>query len=100
MFGLMLCFVSQKHHVITSALTRTLPSGRYVRHIDFRPLREAPVSPYVDLHGHPLVRRYMPLSSDSFDERACERWIAAKERMWTKHGYGPWLFFAEGRFVG
>ena len=29
-----------------------------------------------------------------------QRFLAAKERIWQEHGYGPWAFFLDGDFVG
>ena len=42
----------------------------------------------------------MPLIPDKFSETDCERFIAAKEQLWTEHGYGPWAFAINGQFSG
>ena len=42
----------------------------------------------------------MPLTRDDFDETDCERFVAGKERLWEKYGYGPWAFFVHGAFAG
>jgi RimJ/RimL family protein N-acetyltransferase len=33
-------------------------------------------------------------------EAECRRFIAAKERIWARNGYGPWAFFLGDEFVG
>lgn len=68
--------------------------------IEFKRLTEIEKSEIIELMNHPLVRRQMPLTSDNFDESDCEAFIAAKERLWTDHGYGPWAFVVEDQFVG
>ncbi|HEX6292055.1 MAG TPA: GNAT family N-acetyltransferase [Herpetosiphonaceae bacterium] len=68
--------------------------------IEFKRLGEVNRRDLIDLMNHPLVRRQMPLTGDTFDEAACDSFIAAKERLWTEHGYGPWAFVVDGQFVG
>ena len=68
--------------------------------IEFKRLTEVERSEIVALMTNPLVRRHMPLTSDSFGESDCDEFIAAKERLWAEHGYGPWAFVVDGRFVG
>lgn len=68
--------------------------------IEFKRLTEAPKSSIIDLMNNPLVRRQMPLLSEYFDESACDRFVAAKEQLWTDYGYGPWAFFVDDRFAG
>lgn len=55
---------------------------------------------YVALLLHPLVRKHMPLTGDTFDEMECKEWIKGKEEQWLKFGYGPWAFVVDGRFAG
>ncbi|WP_436501583.1 GNAT family N-acetyltransferase [Actinokineospora sp. HUAS TT18] len=50
----------------------------------------------VALMTDPAVRRHMPLAG-AFD---AAEFVAAKERIWADHGYGPWAFLADGEFVG
>ena len=50
--------------------------------------------------NHPLLRRHMPLLSDTFSEADCDAFIADKEKLWSEHGYGPWAFVIDGNFVG
>ena len=68
--------------------------------LEFRRLKEINRAEIVALHSNPLVRRQMPLSDENFDEAACKKWIEGKEKQWEEHGYGPWAFMIDGRFVG
>ena len=68
--------------------------------IEFKRLSEVDRLAIIDLMNHPLVRRQMPLTSDSFREADCDGFIAAKERLWVEHGYGPWAFVVDGAFAG
>ena len=68
--------------------------------IVFKRLTEIEKHELIDLMNHPLVRRQMPLLSEDFDETACDRFIAAKEKFWAEHGYGPWAFSIDGEFAG
>lgn len=68
--------------------------------IDFKRLGEVEDSQIIELMNHPLVRRRMPLSRDRFGKRDCDEFVAAKERMWSEHGYGPWAIVVDGQFVG
>jgi RimJ/RimL family protein N-acetyltransferase len=68
--------------------------------LEFKRLTEIDKSEIIELMNNPLVRRHMPLTSDDFDDRDCDEFIAAKEKLWTDHGYGPWAFIVDGHFVG
>jgi ribosomal-protein-alanine N-acetyltransferase len=57
-------------------------------------------SAIIELMNHPLVRRHMPLARGEFGPAECERFVAAKERFWEEHGYGPWAFIIDGEFAG
>jgi RimJ/RimL family protein N-acetyltransferase len=48
----------------------------------------------------PDVRRHLPLARGRFGMREYEGFMAAKERIWEEHGYGPWAFFLDDDFVG
>ena len=48
----------------------------------------------------PLVRRHLPLARGTFGKAECARFVAAKERIWAEHGYGPWAFVVDGEFAG
>jgi [ribosomal protein S5]-alanine N-acetyltransferase len=68
--------------------------------LSFKKLSEVDCLEFIALHQNPLVRRYMPLTTDSFDEAECAEWLAAKEQMWQDAGYGPWAFFSDDQFIG
>lgn len=68
--------------------------------IELKRLTEVKKPELINLMNHPLVRRQMPLLKESFNESACNKFIAAKELLWLDYGYGPWAFFIEGRFAG
>ena len=69
-------------------------------HIEFKRLSDVNKADLIDLMNDPLVRRQMPLTNDNFSEADCDGFVAAKERLWVEHGYGPWAFVVDGRFVG
>jgi [ribosomal protein S5]-alanine N-acetyltransferase len=68
--------------------------------LEFKHLNEIDCSEYIALNTNPLVMRQMPLSDSNFDDAACKEWIAGKEKMWEEHGFGPWAFIVDGKFVG
>tara|TARA_B100001971_G_scaffold202254_1_gene215828 strand:- start:430 stop:987 length:558 start_codon:yes stop_codon:yes gene_type:complete len=68
--------------------------------IEFRRLGEVAKSNIVELMNNPLVREHLPLAPGGFDEIDCDHFIAAKEKLWTEHGYGPWAFVIDGQFCG
>ncbi|THF68188.1 GNAT family N-acetyltransferase [Deinococcus sp. Arct2-2] len=68
--------------------------------VEFRRLSDVPPRDVVALHNHPRVRRTLPLAQSLMDETGAQRFIAAKERLWEEHGYGPWAFFVGDRFAG
>ncbi len=68
--------------------------------IKFIRLSEVKKSKIIELMNNPLVRRQMPLFTVEFDERVCNEFIAAKEKLWNEHGYGPWAFIVDGQFAG
>ena len=68
--------------------------------IEFKRLTEVDKSDIIELMIHPLLRRHMPLLSDTFDEVNCDAFIATKEKLWSEHEYGPWAFIVDGNFVG
>ena len=68
--------------------------------IDFKRLTEVKLRDLVDLMTHPLVRRQMPLTQDSFTEEDAAAFVVGKEALWAEHGYGPWGFFINGQFAG
>ena len=42
----------------------------------------------------------MPLLKGHFSESDCDKFVAAKEQLWTEHGYGPWAFVIDNQFAG
>jgi ribosomal-protein-alanine N-acetyltransferase len=68
--------------------------------IEFKRLSEVDKSDIIELMNDPLVRRQMPLTTDNFGEADCDEFVAAKERLWEEHGYGPWAFVVDGKFAG
>lgn len=54
----------------------------------------------IQLLNDPLVKRHMPLSVDNFDEQHYINFIAAKEGIWEKFGFGPWAYFVNNVFIG
>jgi RimJ/RimL family protein N-acetyltransferase len=54
----------------------------------------------IALMNDPDVRRHLPLAKGDFTEEDCARFVAAKERMWSDHGYGPWALVQDGEFIG
>ena len=68
--------------------------------IVFARLAEVGQADIIELMNHPLVRRHMPLARGGFGPAECDRFVAAKERLWEEHGYGPWAFIIDGEFAG
>ncbi len=68
--------------------------------IEFKRLTEVDKNEIIELLNHPLVLRHMPLATGTFDDKAYDAFIAEKEKLWKDHGYGPWAFYADGKFVG
>ncbi|MEO1353072.1 MAG: GNAT family N-acetyltransferase [Cyanobacteria bacterium J06635_15] len=70
------------------------------RKIVFRRLTEVSPDVIIELMNDPDVRRHMPLAQGYFGVSDCERFVAAKERIWEENGYGPWAFFLGHEFIG
>lgn len=68
--------------------------------IEFTRLTEIDKTSIIELMNNPLVRRQMPLLTYQFDENICDKFIAAKEKLWTEYGYGPWAFIVDDQFAG
>ena len=68
--------------------------------IVFRPLSDVDAAGIMELMNDPAVRRHLPLARGHFGPTECEEFVAAKERMWQEHGYGPWAFMLHDEFVG
>jgi len=68
--------------------------------IKYKRLTEIDKSEIIELMNNQLVRRQMPLLKGNFSEDDCTTFIAAKEQLWTKYGYGPWAFVINDQFAG
>ncbi len=68
--------------------------------IEFKRLPDVDPAELITLMNDPRVRRHLPLARGDFGPAECARFVAAKERLWTEHGYGPWAFFIGGVFAG
>jgi [ribosomal protein S5]-alanine N-acetyltransferase len=68
--------------------------------IEFKRLSDVKKSDIIELMNHPIVLKHMPLAKGTFDDAAYDAFIAAKEELWKQHGYGPWAFYHDGKFIG
>jgi GNAT superfamily N-acetyltransferase len=68
--------------------------------IEFKRLPDVDPADLITLMNDPRVRRHMPLARGAFGPAECARFVAAKERLWAEHGYGPWAFVIGGAFAG
>lgn len=68
--------------------------------IELQRLGRVAIPDLVALFNHPEVRRHLPLARGTFTAETCERFVAAKERLWAEHGFGPWAFVVDGAFAG
>jgi hypothetical protein len=68
--------------------------------IRFARLSEVDKAAIIELMNDPQVRRHMPLARGGFGPAECDAFVAAKERQWQEHGYGPWAFIIDGEFGG
>lgn len=68
--------------------------------IEIKRLNNVDKSDLIALMNNPMVRKHLPLAKGVFDDKAYDGFIAAKEKLWKEHGYGPWAFFFEKQFIG
>lgn len=68
--------------------------------IQFARLGDVDRAAIIELMNDPHVRRHMPLARGAFGPAECDAFVAAKERQWQDHGYGPWAFIIDGEFAG
>lgn len=68
----------------------------------FELVRLSTVAPeaLVALMNDPRVRRHLPLARGDFGLEQAARFVAAKERLWAEHGYGPWGIVVDGALAG
>ena len=68
--------------------------------IVFSRLSEVDEADLIALWNDPLVRQLMPGAAKVFGPVECAAFVAAKERMWSERGFGPWAFLVDGAFAG
>lgn len=69
-------------------------------HFEKRGLNKVDKDLMIRLLSHPSIQRHMPLSSSSFGEKEYNAFIAAKEKIWKEHGFGPSAYFVDDQFIG
>lgn len=75
-------------------------TGHDYARIEFRRLSQVSSQAIIELMNQRAVRRHLPLARGHFGPSECERFIAAKERIWQENGYGPWAFVIDDEFIG
>lgn len=68
--------------------------------IEFRTLESVEPGQIIALMNHPLLARHMPLLKTPFTESDYRGFLAAKQRLWDEHGYGPRAILVAGQFAG
>ena len=68
--------------------------------IALKRLPEVDPASLIALMNDPRVRRHMPLARGPFGPAECARFVAAKERLWAEHGYGPGAILVDGALAG
>lgn len=69
-------------------------------HIEKKRLKLVDKNLIIKLLNDPLIKRHMPLSAESFDEKNYQEFIASKEAIWEKFGFGPCAYFVNNEFIG
>ncbi len=82
------------------ALIEPMVHERINMKIEFKRLNEVNPDDLLLLMNHELVRRQMPLFEGDFTKGDVEKFVIAKEQLWTNFGYGPWAFYVDDEFVG
>lgn len=54
----------------------------------------------IELFNERLVKRHMPLASETFDESHYQAFLEAKKSIWQEYGFGPMAYFVNGEFIG
>ncbi len=68
--------------------------------LEKRRLTEIDKNLIIQLLGDPLIKKYMPLSAEVVGESQYTDFIAAKEAIWEKYGFGPWAYLMNNQFIG
>lgn len=71
-----------------------------MKKIDTAYLQDIEPLKIIALMNNKLVARYLPLLSGEFTEEHCRTFVAAKQKLWQEHGFGPWAFMVDGEFAG
>ncbi len=69
-------------------------------HIEKKRLKFVDKHLIMQLLNDPQIKRHMPLSAESFNEKHYDDFIAAKEAIWDKFGFGPSAYFVNNKFIG
>ncbi len=75
-------------------------ASRDYEEIAFKRLSEVDPRFIIELLNDPAVRRHLPLARGHFGPSECEKFVAAKERIWEENGFGPWAFVIGDEFIG
>jgi len=68
--------------------------------IEFVHLYDVQENQIIDLMNNELVGKQLPLLAGGFSAENCRDFLAAKQRLWDEHGFGPWAFLIKGEFAG
>lgn len=71
-----------------------------VDEIEFLSLSDIGEADIIALMNNPLVGKQMPLLAGGFSAEDCRAFLAAKQKLWDEHGFGPWAFCINGAFAG
>ncbi len=63
-------------------------------------LTNIPRQTFIELMNLPEVKKHMPLIEGTFTVANYHAFIAAKQQLWTAHGYGPYAILINGTFAG
>ncbi|WP_169568920.1 GNAT family N-acetyltransferase [Sneathiella limimaris] len=70
------------------------------KNVEFVDLFSVEKSKVLSLMNNAEVRRYLPLLSGEFTEKACEDFLLSKKRLWEVNGFGPFAISVDGKFAG
>ncbi|GAA3695465.1 hypothetical protein GCM10022204_09070 [Microlunatus aurantiacus] len=69
--------------------------------ITFVRLTEVDLDAVTSLLNEPRNARHLPLAGgEPFTAETAAAWVAAKNRQWDEHGFGPWAVLVDGRLAG